>query len=233
MTLNNEITDLLGREGSNIVGFADLRCLSKEARQNFDYGVVIALSYSVEAMRDNKNGDARRYWKEFIHINKCLPEIAAMTANLLVSKGYKALAKISSTVVQDEDYRSILPHKTVATLAGIGWIGKCATLVTKEVGSALRLIVVLTNAPLKCGVPITESLCDPNCTICADACPGKALLPHAGLWKADVDRDTFFKAHACRSAAHAHAIAALGIDETLCGLCISHCPFTKRGLGYE
>jgi len=232
MSLNDEITDLLKREGCNIVGFADLRCLSKEARQNFDYGIVIALSYSAEAMRDNKNGDARRYWEEFTPINKRLPELATLTANFLVSGGYKALAKITSTVVQDEDYRSVLPHKTAATLAGIGWIGKCATLVTKEVGSALRLVVVLTNAPLDCGMPITESLCDPNCAICADVCPGKAPLPDAGLWKAGVDRDAFFNAHACRPAARAHAKAALGIDETLCGLCISHCPFTKKGLGY-
>ena len=154
-----------------------------------------------------------------------------MTANFLTDRGYKALPKTTPTVVQDEDYRTILPHKTVATLSGIGWIGKCALLVTNEVGSALRLTVVLTNALLDCGRPVMKSLCAPDCTICTDICLGKAL--HGGLWAVGIDRDVFFNAHACRPAARVHAKTALGIDETLCGLCISSCPFTKKGLGYE
>lgn len=126
---------------------------------------------------------------------------------------------------------SILPQKIVATLSGIGWIGKCAMLVTHEVGSALRMTVVLTNAPLKCGTPVTKSMCDPNCTICVNICPGKASL--GGLWEVGVDRDEFFNAHACYSAARSRAKTLLDIDETMCGLCISNCPFTKRGIGYE
>lgn len=231
MYLNDEIIELLKEEGCSIVGFADLRCLSKEARQNFDRGILIALSYTKEAMWNNKAGLPRLYYEEFTAINRRLPQLATLTAQYLVGKGYKALAKVQSTVVQDEDYRTVLPHKTVATLAGVGWIGKCATLVTREVGSALRLTVVLIDAPLECGTPITKSLCAPGCTACVDACPGKA--PLGGLWEVGVDRDAFFNAHACHPAARAHAKAALNIEETLCGLCISNCPFTQRGLGYE
>ena len=62
--LNNKIIALLKQEGCNIVGFADLRGLSKEARQNFDYGILIALSYTKEAMCDNKNGMAQKYYAE-------------------------------------------------------------------------------------------------------------------------------------------------------------------------
>ena len=81
MSLNNEIIALLKQEGCSIVGFADLRCLSKEARQNFDYGILIALSYSKEAMQDNKNGLPQRYYEEFTPINKRLPELAVLIAN--------------------------------------------------------------------------------------------------------------------------------------------------------
>ena len=119
----------------------------------------------------------------------------------------------------------------MATLAGIGWIGKCATLVTNEVGSALRLTVVLTDAPLNCSNPVDKSMCDPDCMICINVCPGKA--PLGGSWEVGVDRDMFFNAHACRLAARAHAKETLGIDETLCGLCISNCPLTKKGLCYD
>lgn len=224
MSISNDISELLGQEGCDIVGFADLRCLSGDARQNFDYGILIALSFTKEAMQENKNGLPKKYYEEYTQINKQLPELATLTADFLVGKGYKALSKVQTMIIQDEDYRTVLPHKTVATLAGIGWIGKCATLVTEKVGSALRLTVVLTNAHLNCGTPITESLCDPDCTICADACPGNA--PLGGLWEAGVDREAFFNARACRTAAQSSAKELLNLNETLCGLCISNCPFT-------
>ena len=231
MSISLEVREFLKNSGCSLSGFADLRCLSEDARQNFDCGILIALPYSKEAMLDNKSGSAMRYYSEFNNINKKLPLLAIDTAQFLVKKGYKALAKIQTMIVQDDDYRTVLPHKTVATLSGIGWIGKCALLVTKEYGSALRLIAVLTNAPLECGKPIKESLCDQNCFVCRDVCPGHA--PLGGLWQAGLDRDAFFDAHACRPAARAHAKAVLNVDETLCGLCISNCPYTKKALGYE
>lgn len=231
MTITDEIRNHLLNEGAKVVGFANLKCLPAEVRENFDYGIVIGLTYSKEAMEDNKNGSADRYYAEFTPINKRLPQLAIGAAELLINNGYKALAKVQTMIVQNEDYRTVLPHKTVATLAGIGWIGKCALLVTEEYGSALRIIVVLTNAPLECRTPVKESKCDINCEVCADVCPGHA--PLGRLWKQGADRDTFFNAHACRPAARAHAKTALNIDETLCGLCISNCPYTKKALGYK
>ena len=231
MTLSDELRLYLEEIGCDVTGFADIRGIAKEARQNFDYGILIALAYSREAMEENKDGRAEKYYEEYNSINKRLPELAEKTARFLMQKGYLALPKAATMVVQDGDYRTSLPHKTVATLAGVGWIGKCATLVTRQFGSALRLVVVLTDAPLECGEPVTESECAPGCTVCADICPGKA--PLGGSWRVGVDRDLFFNAHACRPAARAHAEAALGVEETLCGLCISSCPFTMQGLRYK
>lgn len=230
MNISNELKLYLKGLGCNIFGFADLRCLAKEVRQNFDYGILIALSFSKEAMINNKNNSPQKYYDELNPMTKRLKNLAQLTEQYLVDKGYKALAKITSTVVSDEDFRTVLPHKTVATLAGVGWIGKCALLVTKEVGSALRMVVVLTNAPLECGTPVVKSKCSPNCTVCVDICPGKA--PLGGLWEAGTDRNEFFDANACSIAAHKRGKELLDVDETLCGLCMANCPFTQRGLGY-
>lgn len=231
MSVSNDIRELLKREGCDIVGFADLRCLSCDARQNFDYGILIALSFTKEAMQENKNGSPQRYSDEHEPMTQRLDELAFLTAEFLTDKGYKAWPKISSMIAYKDYYTTALPHKTVATLAGIGWIGKNAMLVTNEVGSALRMTVVLTNAPLDCGTPVTKSKCNPNCTVCTNICPGNA--PLGGLWETGVDRDSFFNARACRTAARARAKKLLNLDETRCGLCVSNCPFTKRGLGYE
>ena len=50
-----------------------------------------------------------------------------------------------------------LPHKTVATRAGLGWIGKCALLVTKQFGSAIRLTSVLTDVYICCDTALARS----------------------------------------------------------------------------
>jgi len=230
MGLSDEVRSELLSLGASVVGFADLTVLPKEIRENFDYGIVIGLAYSRKAMQDNMNGDARQYWSEYSLINKKLPQLAVHIANILIDKNYKAVAKVQTMVVKDADHRTVLPHKTVATLAGTGFIGKCAALVTKEFGSALRIIVVLTNAPLEFGTPVSKSLCDPKCKICADVCPGKAIK--GGLWDVNTDRSVFFDAHACAPAAIRHAKEKLGIEETICALCISNCPWTRRALNY-
>lgn len=231
MKLNDEIVSLLKQAGCGIVGFADLRCLSNEARANFDYGILMALPFSKEALLENNNGLPQKYYEEHEPMTRHLAQLRKITAEFLIGKGYDALMETPASVFSRETLRSLLPQKTVATLSGIGWIGKCAMLVTHEVGSALRLTVVLTSAPLDCGTPVTKSKCPTDCTICVDICPGKA--PLGGLWEVGVDRDEFFNAHACYTAARNRAKELLGVDEARCGLCISNCPFTKNGLGYE
>ena len=231
MRLNDEIVALLKEEGCSIVGFADLRCLPEEARLSFGKGILIALPFTREAMLENMNGLPRRYLAEHDPMTRQLQYLKKITVNFLKARGYEATGDTPASVIDYDALRSPLPQKTVATLAGIGWIGKNAMLVTEEAGSAVRMTVALTNAPLACGTPVTKSRCAPGCTACAEICPGKA--PLGGLWEAGVDRDSFFDAHVCQAAARARAKALLGCGEAMCGLCVSNCPFTKRGLGYS
>lgn len=67
-----------------------------------------------------------------------------------------------------------LPHKTVAVLSGISWIGKNNLLVTSEYGSALCLGVVLTDAPLNTTREVVENKCF-KCKICVNICQENAL----------------------------------------------------------
>jgi epoxyqueuosine reductase QueG len=230
MFLNNEIIGLAKQENCDILGFADLRCLPNEARKNLDYGIIFALSFSKEALQENNNDLPKKYYDEHEPMNKSFKRLKNITSDFLIGKGYEAIINTPASIVNDETLRSLLPQKTVGTLSGIGWIGKNAMLITDEAGSAIRLTVVLTNAPLKCGTPITKSKCDPNCNICTDICPGKA--PLGGLWEVGIDRNEFFNAHACRTTARARAKKLIGVETSICGLCISNCPFTKKGLGY-
>lgn len=95
------------------------------------------------------------------------------------------------------------------------------------VGSAVRLSSLVTDAPLPCGTPVTESRCG-ACTACTNACPGRAVSGE--LWSPQKDRDSFFHPLNCRSAARRLAAEKIGREVTLCGQCIYACPYTQRYL---
>jgi len=228
--ITNEIKSFLLKNGADLVGFANLKNISKDIRGNFDYGIVIGLKYSKEAIEKNKNGDLNQYYKEYNELNDKLDKLASLTEKMLIDKGHDAIAKLRSMVKYDENFNSLLPHKTVATLAGVGWIGKNGLLITKEFGSAIRIIVVLTKTPLKCGNPIEQSSCIYTCNTCANVCPGNSVSGR--IWNKNMERDNFYDAKSCFEFARKYAKEKLAIDEAICGLCISNCPFTQRALNY-
>ena len=230
MNISKQLKDELLSRGAALVGFADLGCLPRDARQSFDSAIAVAAPHTRDAMRSNAEGDPRAYYGEYLALNKKLEELAELAAGLLADAGYRALAKVRTAVAVDKNLRSALPHKTVATLSGLGWIGRCATLVTREYGSAVRLTSVLTDAPLDCGTPVTQSGCGDSCARCQTVCPGHAVK--GPKWHSGLEREAFFDAFACQRAASARGRAALDVDKTICGLCIANCPFTRRALGY-
>ena len=89
----------------------------------------------------------------------------------------------------------LFPHKTAATAAGLGWIGKTALFVSPEFGPAVRLATVFTDLDLPAGEPVTEGRCG-DCTDCVDACPAGCGRDVA--WRAGMRRDELFDASACR-----------------------------------
>ena len=143
---------------------------------------------------------------------------------------YKAIAQTREYVGSGENNdNTILPHKTVATRAGIGWIGKCALLVTDEYGSAIRLSSILTDAPLYTVLPINKSRCG-DCMVCMDTCPGFAVL--GKTWEVGLYRDEFFDSVKCRKTARDRAKQRFGVNITICGKCIEVCPYTQRYLAF-
>jgi epoxyqueuosine reductase QueG len=223
LILRNELV----KKGASLIGFGDLGDVPSEQREEMPYGISIAVALNPYIILGIKNGPTQEYYAEYKRVNEQLDKLAVYVGRVLNDYGYKANLKTTTEVaVESSSYSTILPHKTVATRAGIGWIGKCALLVTKEFGSAIRISSVLTDAPLNVGTPINESQCG-SCCACKLACPGNA--PSGENWNVNKYRDSFFNAYSCRKAAREKA-ALVGIDSTICGKCIETCPWTRKYL---
>jgi epoxyqueuosine reductase QueG len=228
MSLSDEITQELKNKGAAIVGFADLTPLPENVRHGYINGVSIVIRLNPIVINSVKDGLTMRHYEEYIKENEFLDSLALFAKAYLADKGYDSFALTGDNQITDQVTRSTpLPLKTVATRAGLGWIGKNAIFITEEYGMAVRLTAVLTNAPLETGVPVTTSRCG-GCTVCKTICPAKAV---SGLnWQVDKKREEFFDAFACSRASHERSVKAGILEEDLCCLCICSCPRSKKYL---
>jgi len=231
MTLSDEITRFLQDKGADLVGFADLTILPASSRQDLPRAVAFAVALAPNIVAGIKDGPTKEYHGEYERANALLGELSTLTADLIRSRGFAAISSAATNEgIDPETYSTELPHKTVGTLAGLGWIGKCALLVSEQFGSAIRLNRVLTNAPLPTDAPESESRCG-HCRACVDVCPGMA--PTGDNWTQGKHRDDFFDASACRAAALDMALRRTGLVGTFCGICIAACPWTQSYIGRE
>jgi epoxyqueuosine reductase QueG len=187
--------------------------------------VGFAMALAPEIVASVRDGPTTEYHAECERANTVLGELSLSTADMIRRRGFAAISSAATNEgIDSETHSTELPHKTVGTLAGFGWIGKCALLVNQEFGSAIRLNRVLTDAPLPTGMPVIEARCG-DCRACVDACPGLAAT--GDNWTRDKHPDDFFNAHACRRAARETAQRRTGILDTFCGICIAVCPWTQ------
>ena len=208
--MNQEITALLQQEGCDLVGFADLSVLPTEPRKGLPVGIIMATPYAPQAVWEQLSEAQRQRIRDKSDQGSPLERYVAAVKAFLRERNYK----------RNTTYPSMeITHKMLATLAGLGWIGKNALLVSHALGPAVRFAAVLTDAPLECGTPIMASQCPPGCTLCATACPAQAI--RGGLWERGVHRDEFFDVTACKE------------GRSTCGTpCIAVCPFAQQGLSY-
>ncbi len=226
MNMPSEIHRLLRANGADMVGFADLRDIDPDVRGNFAYGVSIAVALHAQIISQIQNGPTKQYYEEYERANKLLNTLGHCAVQFLKEHGHKAKWFPATGYNYDRKTLSTqLPHKTIATRAGLGWIGKCALLVTKMFGSAVRITTVLTDERLPTSKPMDTNFCG-KCTYCVDACPGHA--PLGKNWQIGFYRDYFFNAFACDKAALELATKRAGVHKPICGICIAVCPWTQK-----
>jgi len=152
--LTEDVERLALTSGASLVGFADLEGLADLPR-----AVALAVRYAPEVFADPEHMPNPAFAGEFSRLDAQLRQLADQVAMRLRTEGYKA---IGDPAPQDEVDRTrwvaSFSYKTAATRAGLGWIGKCDLFVSRELGPAVRLWSVLTDAPLAVGQPVCGRL---------------------------------------------------------------------------
>ncbi|MHB0879217.1 MAG: epoxyqueuosine reductase [Anaerolineae bacterium] len=222
-----ELTDALVDAGAALVGFADMRQVPSELRQGLPRAVSIVVARAPSIVAALRHGPTRETVDEMQRHSDLLSELRAVAVRVLEEHGHQAVTRPTRQYgVDGATLATALPHKTAATRAGLGWIGRCAVLVTEAYGSAVRLTTVLTDAPLPVAVPTDESACG-ECHACVDVCPGHAVTGQA--WRVGMPREALLDAFACRDTGWALS-EARELSYNQCGYCVAFCSRTESYL---
>ena len=208
----NDLICELHNQGVNIIKAVDISMLSDNEKRGYEKAILIGIVLSGRYIRRLITENDIDY-SEFTETEKRTDHLAEWTADYILAKGYRAFAQSEKNLIKQGNYNAstkstLLPHKKVALLAGLGWIGKNNLLVTEEYGCAVSMCTVLTDMPLPTeNATIIMPKCG-NCMTCKNVCYPKAI--HGTTWAFDVTRDGIIDVYHCET----------------CLKCLAHCPWT-------
>lgn len=233
MALEDKIRQMAEAGGADFFGVADLGLAKAEVLRQGGLELAVypraaaigirLFDEIVDRLPDREHMDVAVSYRHHCYdvINDRLDDIASRVAGELQRAGYRAYPLPSSKRVDSERICALFSHKLAAHLAGLGWIGKSCLLVTPEHGPRVRFVSVLTDAPLKAGVPMDVACGD--CTECVDACPMSAFTGRA--FREDEPREARFDARKCEE--YFGEMEKQG-RPAVCGLCLYVCPHGKK-----
>lgn len=154
------------------------------------------------------------YAMHYNRVNSLLDDAALKISAIIQNSGFNAMPVPASQIIDKSSQRGYLNHKLIARAAGAGFIGRNNLLVTREFGSRVRLVTVLTDAPLPAGAPV-ENGCG-ECRRCVSACPAGAIgeSPEEFNLAACVEQISRFQ-------------RLMFVAKGICGVCVRACEGRK------
>lgn len=210
----NELTKELKNRGAPIIKIADISMLAENQNHGYETALLLGIPLSSGYLFHLSNANSTDC-SEFSEKETAADRLADWAADYIAANGYPAFSQSENNLKAHDFYddstkSTTLPHKTIAVLTGMGWIGKNDLLVTRDYGSALCMCTVLTNAPLPAdNPPIVLPQCG-ECTVCTKICPPGAL--HGVTWSSNISRDTIANIYVCKC----------------CLKCLVQCPWTQK-----
>jgi epoxyqueuosine reductase len=212
------IRDALESDGACCVGFADVSGLELPMVREYPIGICFSIRYDDAAV--NQLPDDEAWMQMSSSLAGDAEHIYCTAESLIESWGYRHRRVASGRHSDDlSDLREELPQKTLATLSGLGWIGKSSLLISSRFGPRIRIGALLTNMPLNGDSPILQSQCG-DCRACVDACPVNAIT--GTQWSRLTSRSELLDVWRCHEYLWSTKVT-LGRRQT-CGVCLKLCP---------
>ena len=218
--------DMTLQWGATLAGFGDVSCGLASELRHMPRAVSLAVKHPKMADSLVTKDDVVAYTNQFSEIDDSLEKIQKKLVTYLRLQGWRALA-----IPPDSDRRDVrfiariyplFQHKTAATCAGLGWVGKNGLLVNRRYGARLSWATVLTDAPLQLSSPYQKGMCG-ACNRCVEACPSGAVTPDEWVRGETVEAKVDVKACARQLEKNYKVIGSY-----ICGLCITACPLSRK-----
>ncbi len=219
---SSRIRDVLGEQGAACAGFADISGLALPIARKYPFGICFAIRHSDEAVNQLPEDEL---WNSTVPLlTEKAGRIYQAIQELLESWGYHfSRVPTNTRVDQLPDPGEELPQKTLATLSGLGWIGKSTLLISPTYGPRTRLGALVTDMPLETDAPVVESRCG-NCRACVDICPVHAITGNA--WTQATPRSRLIDVRRCYD--HLWSTKDVTGRRQVCGLCLKVCPVGQK-----
>ena len=219
------IVSIFNEWGIDLFGVADLTGIPTPRDENseeFPRAVSFAVPMNTDIMASIRTGPNQTYAEEYTRVNRLINEISLSIEARIREKGNRAHVIPASDRTDPVTIKGDFPHKTAATRAGLGWVGRNCLLITKRHGPWLRLGTVLTDLAVSSDTPVTKSYCG-RCRECVDSCPAGAIIGNA--WYPGIPRQEVLDVFACDRWKKAHYFQFN--EGNNCGICAAVCPFGK------
>ncbi|MDP8227858.1 MAG: reductive dehalogenase [Candidatus Electryoneaceae bacterium] len=217
--------------GADLVGIS-------EVKQDYVYSHRGRIQYSEEPWGEPIRLDHKYAismgFHENIEMVRTGPHHGEVLESLIVYQRTAVASVILANYIRLMGYPARAHHFTnyqiqsvpLAVEAGLGELGRCGFLLTKEYGNSIRLSTVTTDIPLVTDSPVDIGVQDfcTMCKICAEACPSKAIplgdkIEIRGVMK--------WKLATLKCIEYWNKI---GTD---CGICIGCCPWSQPESWYH
>jgi len=180
-SLKHETRAVALASGADLVGVVSVADLPEHAESirrilpSARTVVAIASRHSASSIR-SANIQVAQF--DTIHTYGEVERAAHATARFLESEGYPSAGVPAFIPLDMRDPKKGMVGeicwRRAAVRSGIGSYGENGLLVTRELGSAVRISGVVTAADLEADPPLEQEACD-HCMRCVEACPPRAL----------------------------------------------------------
>ena len=224
----NWLTEWMEAQKITLWGAADLRNFSTPRDQTgkkFSFAISFVIPMNPKIMGSIQKRPNHAYADEYARVNNLINELSTALAAETKARGFQSRPLAASVRSDPVNIKGDFPHKTSATRAGLGWIGRHCQLITRPFGSWVRLGTVFTDIELPCGPPAEKNFCG-SCTSCVDACPAKALK--GSKWYPGLAREKILDVQACDLWKKEHYFQYHKGHN--CGICSAVCPYGLKVL---